>query len=37
MNEYRKEQDIFEAENLGRFDKIYPLPVREAADTNGAI
>ena len=34
INEFKKEQDIFEAANLGRFEKIYPLPVKEAADNN---
>ena len=35
MNEYQKEQAIFEAANHGRFEKIFPLPLREAADANG--
>ena len=34
MNEYRKEQDIFEAANHGRFEKIFPLPVKEAGESN---
>ena len=27
VKEFKKEQDIFEAANKGRFEKIYPLPV----------
>lgn len=34
INEFRKEQDIFEAENHGRFEKIYPLPIKQASDSN---
>jgi len=34
MKEFRREQDIFEAANHGNFDKIYPLPIKEAAESN---
>ena len=33
MSEFQKEQTIFEAANNGRFEKIYPLPVKEAAES----
>ena len=32
--EFKKEQDVFEAANHGRFEKIYPLPVKDAGDSN---
>lgn len=32
--EYKKEQDVFEAANHGRFQKIYPLPIKDAAESN---
>ena len=34
MQEFRKEQDIFEAQNSGKFEKIYPLPVLQASEIN---
>ena len=34
INEFKKEQEAFEAENAGRFEKIYPLPVKQAAEIN---
>ena len=34
INEFKKEQEAFEAVNHGRFERIYPLPVREANESN---
>lgn len=34
MQEFKKEQEIFEAGNHGNFEKIYPLPIKEAAESN---
>lgn len=34
INEFKKEQEAFEATNHGRFERIYPLPVREANESN---
>ena len=36
MKELRKEQDAYEALNHGNFEKIYPLPIKEAAESNSA-
>ena len=37
MAEFKKEQEEFEKNNKGRYEKIYPLAVKEAAATNQAI
>lgn len=34
MNEFKKEQDAFEAANHGNFEKIYPLPTKDASESN---
>ena len=34
MNEFKKEQDAFEIANHGNFEKIYPLPTKDAAESN---
>lgn len=34
VEEFKKDQEVFENENNGRFEKIYPLPVKEAAEGN---
>lgn len=34
INEFRKDQDVFETENHGRFEKIYPLPIKQASESN---
>ena len=34
IDNFKKEQDVFEAANHGRFQKIFPLPIKEAADSN---
>jgi hypothetical protein len=31
---FRKEQDAFEMQNMGRFERVFPLSVREAAQSN---
>ena len=33
-NEFKKEQDAFEIANHGNFEKIYPLPTKNAAESN---
>lgn len=34
ITEFKKEQEIFEQANHGRFEKIHPLPVKEASESN---
>ena len=34
INEFKKEQEAFESVNHGAFERIYPLPVREAHESN---
>ena len=34
IKEFKKEQEAFEANNHGNFEKIFPLPVKEAAESN---
>ena len=34
MEKFQQEQDEFEKENLGRYEKIFPLPVSEAQKSN---
>ena len=37
MAEFKKEQEEFEKNNKGRYERIFPLAVKEAAATNWAI
>ena len=34
MQEFKREQDIYEQSNHGNFEKLYPLPIREAGESN---
>lgn len=37
QDQFKKDQEIFEEENMGNFEKLFPLPVKKAAASNSAM